>query len=114
MRLPQSFGETTAYLLFVLLTLQLSGFTCMSDLWASPDGSGGGNAVTFSKASSSSDIDASSLAHDDSCPCHMVVTHLSGMLLGSSPYAGEFAPPAPLPIKDNLPSSLFRPPVASS
>ncbi|MEW6324296.1 MAG: hypothetical protein AB1515_02805 [Nitrospirota bacterium] len=114
MRLPQLFGRTIAYFLFILLTLQLSGFTCMNDLWASPDGNGGADVVAFSMASSSDGIDAAAFPHDDGCPCHMVVTHLSGMMQGSSPYAGEFALPASSPVIDNLPSSLFRPPVVRS
>ena len=101
--------------LFFLLSMQLTGLTCIQDLWAYvPVNNGPAVMITptgdFDPSSKTSSTTTQQVV-DHACPCHYLVTHLSRVTLGLTPYAGELATRLDSSFKDNLSQSIFRPPI---
>ena len=104
-----------ALVLFLFLTLQLTGLTCIQDLGAYfiPGGSTTVSALknhaSLEESSKASSVPSQQpLQHD--CPCHHVVTYLSGTTLGAFLYSGELAMPVSTSVRDNFPQAIFLPP----
>jgi hypothetical protein len=106
-----------AFLLFLLLAVQLTGLTCIQDAWAnSIPGYDSISAMaltntSFSNPPSGSSVPSQQTIHHD-CPCHHLVTHFSGFALDSTPYKGELAFSISTFVPDNLPKATFHPPLS--
>ena len=108
-----------ALILFLFLSVQLSGLTCIQDLWAYSIWNNGPASPSILAKDVSTDASPyspasgpQSLTHD--CPCHYLVTHLSGFTLPSTPFTGTLVIPSGSRVEDNLPQNIFRPPVVLS
>jgi len=106
-----------ALILFLFLSVQLSGLTCIQDLWAYSiwkDGLASPSSLTkdasTDPAPSSPASGAQSLTHD--CPCHSMVTYSSTFALTSTPFTGLLAIPSGSKADDRLPQVIFHPPLA--
>jgi len=105
-----------ALALFLFLTVQLTGINCIQDLWAYSIPNNGstslmaltGDLSPGNSSESSSNPTQQALNHD--CPCHHVVTYLSGTALGAFLYSGELAMPVSTSVRDNFPQAIFLPP----
>ena len=105
-----------ALVLFLLLSVQLTGLTCIQDLWAYPIWSSGPVSIAILPIDSpDDDSDSAPLPRQetfsDGCPCHYVMTFLPGMTWSAAPYSGELPMLDSSPVKDNLPASIFHPPI---
>lgn len=103
--------------LLLLLSIQLTGLTCLQDF--QPDGFSRNLPVSVgdrSETVTAGPLDGDPLPpsqqqlHHD-CPCHYVVTSLAGFTLASASYSGAIAVPVPRSVQDNLPQAIFRPPL---
>jgi len=83
--------RTFTLTLLLLLTIQLTGLTCLEDFQP--------------------DISASNQQIHHDCPCHHVVTHSVGITLASAFYSSTIAVPVPQSVQDNLHQTIFRPPL---
>jgi hypothetical protein len=105
-----------ALVLFFFLSVQLAGLTCLQDLRAyafTNDGSASGMAITgdFSSGGSSetSSLPLQQVSNHD-CPCHHLVTYLSGTALGAFLYSGELAMSVSTSVRDNFLQAISLPP----
>jgi hypothetical protein len=103
--------------LLLLLSIQLTGLTCLQDFQAhgffrdrpvSVDNHSG--TVTTSPLDDDSLPPSQQQFHHD-CPCHYVVASLASFTLASAPYSGAVAVPVSLSVLNNLPQAIFRPPL---
>ena len=118
-RLGSKFRSSLVCTLLLLLSIQLTGLNCVQDLWAYPIGSSSPVSIEVLPIDSPDNgSDSSPLpwqkTFSDGCPCHYVMTYLTGVALGSAPYSGKLPLPMSSPVKDNLPASIFHPPVVLS
>lgn len=100
--------------LLLLLSIQLTGLTCLGDGQSYVFFGDRPVSVAHSESTTDSPVDGSSLPSSQQqfshhCPCHMV-TYLSGFTLASAPYNGMLGVPAGPAVDDNFPQAIFRPP----
>jgi hypothetical protein len=110
--MSSSLNRRIASALFLFLALQLTGLTCIQDLWAYSDPSNPGSlnlaAVNSTDNPSGSSSSQPAVHHD--CPCHHLITNLFGFSPNSTHYNGEFNLDLSTPVPDSMPRSIFHPP----
>jgi hypothetical protein len=97
--------------LILLLSVQLTGLTCIQDL--------GGSSIKNNSTAFLSSVDDPSPesfppSSDHDCPCHHVVTYFSGFMLTSALFTDTLAVPVGSTVDDNPPQAIFHPPVVLS
>ena len=100
--------------LVLLLSIQLTGLTCIDDFGSDPAISLSLNAVSH-LADSSEPLSPPAqelLEHD--CPCHYMVTYLAPFALESLARTEELLVAKGSPLRENLSRSIFHPPVVLS
>ena len=107
--------------LFLFLAVQLSGLTCIQDLWAYSFSVGGSPPMVSTLGHLSSE-DASPESFpsspgqdfDHDCPCHHSVTYISCLNLESASISGELNLLWGSFPGDNFPQPIFHPPLTVS
>ena len=105
-------------ILVLLLSIQLTGLTCLQDFQTLiSTGDRLASSEVISETVADGPINGAALppsqkalSHD--CPCHYVVTYLSGFTLATAPLTGTLAIPTGPTVDDHLPQSIFRPPLS--
>jgi len=120
MLLPNLTRKNLAFVLLLFLSVQLTGLSCIQDLWVVFSGDKDSTAEMTSidafpsqKPSGSTSIPAEETLNHD-CPCHYTMTYLSNITLASAQYNGTLAIPGGQRVDDHLPQVIFHPPLVLS